>query len=97
MDNYIICAAIWVQDNVYHYWQPVNIEEGYVVAGRRHHNCFYMLYIFDKAAYFDKTKITQGFLTSDNRFVGREEAADIAYNVGQISEPVDYLFSENLY
>ena len=39
----------------------------------------------------------QGFLTSKDRFVTRKEAAQIALDVGQITEPVDILFSEDLY
>jgi len=44
----------------------------------------------------------QGFLTSKNRFVGRNEAAKIAQNAGQINwSDVDWetckLYSEDLY
>ena len=39
----------------------------------------------------------QGFYTSKGRFVGREEAAKIAYAAGQISSPTNRLFSEDLY
>jgi hypothetical protein len=37
---YIICAAIWYDDKITtHRHQPKNIKSGYVVTGRRHHNC----------------------------------------------------------
>jgi hypothetical protein len=39
----------------------------------------------------------QGFYTSKGRFVGREEAAKIAYAAGQIFSPTNRLFSEDLY
>lgn len=38
----------------------------------------------------------QGFVTSRGRFVGREEAAEIATRAGQC-KPTDYLFSEDVW
>lgn len=43
-----------------------------------------------------KTTI-QGFLTSKGMFVDRIEAGKIAFEAMQISEPSDYLHSEDLY
>jgi hypothetical protein len=40
---------------------------------------------------------TQGFLTSTNRFVGRQEAALIAYKAQQIPEQKKELYSEDIY
>lgn len=37
---YIICAAIWFNDGREHIHQPRNIEKGFVVCGRRHHNVY---------------------------------------------------------
>ena len=39
----------------------------------------------------------QGFLTNKNRFVGREEAAIIAFDAKQIEQEKKTLFSEDLY
>jgi|GEM_PF-3463496 len=39
---------------------------------------------------------TSGFVTSTGRFVGRGEAAKIAFAAGQIREPVAELYSEDL-
>lgn len=39
----------------------------------------------------------QGFVTSNGRFVGRDEAAQIAFKSGQIKELKDELFSEDIY
>jgi hypothetical protein len=39
----------------------------------------------------------EGFLTSHNRYVGREEAAKIAYERGQIEQPTKSLYSEDLH
>lgn len=40
---------------------------------------------------------TQGFLTSENRFVGRKEAAIIAFKANQIPNEKSELFSEDIY
>jgi hypothetical protein len=42
-------------------------------------------------------KAIQGFLTSDDRFVDRKEAGEIAFKAGQTECLRDCLFSENLY
>jgi hypothetical protein len=39
----------------------------------------------------------QGFLTSDGRYVGRREAAQIAYFARQIGTQVDELYSEDIF
>jgi hypothetical protein len=39
----------------------------------------------------------QGFVTNSNRFVGREEAAQIAFDSGQIKQHTITLYSEDLY
>ena len=107
MDNkkeYIICAAIWYNDNIERANLPANIKTGVVVGGCNHGNCVIPLQtMFPNRKYILKNekgnKTTQGFLTSKNRFVGREEAAEIALDAGQISEikGKPYLFSEDLY
>ena len=43
-------------------------------------------------------KTTQGFMTSLGRFVNRKEAAEIAYNCGQIEDKeILSLFSEDIF
>ena len=44
-----------------------------------------------------KKFVIQGFLTSDNEFVSRQDAAKIALTSGQIKEEIAELFSEDLY
>lgn len=97
--EYILCAAIWFDDGEKHVHQPVNIETGLVVCGRRHHNCFATLAIIsdDKLQKLNlRKKSTQGFITNTDRFVDRIEAAKIAFNAAQ-SKLTDTLFSEDLY
>jgi hypothetical protein len=101
--EYIICAAIWFQDGNQYVHQPVNIDTGIVICGRRHHNCLQVASalncgkrILDRCNEFNGREI-QGFLTSKNRFVGREEAAKIAMEAGQIKKHTNFLFSEDIY
>ncbi len=96
---YILCAAIHFNDGTRHEGQPLNISIGYVVCGRRHDSCFRTYFITNQLYERNTIKhsLVQGFITSDNRFVGREEAAEIAFNAGQIVEKTNCLISEDLY
>lgn len=64
----------------------------------RHHN---VLWAIDAAGLCAMTPgpDAQGFLTSDGRFVGRQEAARIAISAGQVEKvlPCGDLFSEDLW
>lgn len=94
---YILCAAIWYDDGKEHVHQPKNIETGYVICGRRHHNIIGIADIFGKKT---KRDTIQGFLTSDDNFVNRKEAIPIALEAGQTtSEELEFnqLYSEDIY
>jgi len=107
--EHILCAAIWVNDGAFHEHQPKNISTGYVISGRRHHNCFAT--IVDLIGLDEAIKLrkyhnlkSQGFITNLDRFVDRKEAWEIALAAKQIRyglEAVDkenpILISENLY
>lgn len=94
--EYILCAAIWWNDGKIYDHQPKNIEEGFVVCGRRHHNCFMTVYIVrgKKFKSIDGYKEVQGFLTNTDRFVDRKEAYKIVY---PDAITVQDLYSEDLY
>ena len=96
---YIICAAIWFKDGKKHKHQPRNIDSGFVVAGRRHHNVFLTVADIKDVPYKDYgySENIQGFLTSDDRFVNRKEAGQIAFDAGQTAKLTECLFSEDLY
>lgn len=95
----IVCAAIKVEgagskwDDIY--------------KGPRHHHCFsQMSRIRQKFTNDDRVRVkmlqnsTQGFITSKDRFVNREEAYLIASSAGQIKYNLNQkreLFSEHLY
>lgn len=106
--TYIICSAIWFNDGKKHNHQPKNIEQGFVVAGRRHHNCYSSFQSIGKALGYDKTlvvkkgipleeKETQGFITNTDLFVDRNRAGKIAFLAGQTKELKTRLYSEDLY
>ena len=98
--EYIICAAIHFDDGIEHVHQPVNIKTGYVVCGRRHHNCFMTVKaLTGKIEKLDEEK-TQGFLTSKDRFLNRKEAMIVAIACNQVKaegNKNNVLFSEDLY
>lgn len=99
---YIICSAIWIKNGKKYNHQPKNIDSGLVVCGRRHHNCFLTVFELNgkkRIKLHDKTipEHIQGFLTSDDRFVDREEASKIAFEAKQTKEYDGFLFSEDLY
>lgn len=100
--EYIICAAIWFKDGSENKHQPKNVDNGFVICGRRHHNCFataFLLHGKKITAEYNELKGTavQGFVTSKDRFVDRKEGAAIAYSAGQTDKPETILFSEHLY
>jgi len=96
----IICSAIYFQDSIKHDHQPINIMNGFVVCGHRHHNCFQTSHILQPTHDYIKLRDTQGFLTNTNRFVDRKEGWIIAFNAGQLKEDSPAsgtLYSEDLY
>jgi hypothetical protein len=104
----ILCSAIWYPDlelvkDIKHNRNPVNVDRGAVFCGYRHPHCMYtMCAVTGKRSVSSVVgKIIQGFLTSENRFVDRKEALEIARNANQLKpdEPIKTsgLYSENLY
>ena len=90
--EFIICAANYYNDNKVRSFNPKNINTGFVICGRRHHNCiaiFAQMVGFpylDEAMKLHQTEI-QGFLTNTDRFVNRKDAYKIAYEANQIIGP----------
>lgn len=97
-DEYILCAAIHFDDKNHHLHQPKNIDTGFVVCGRRHHNIFTTVSILSDGDIRPGTyPIIQGFLTSYDRFLTRDEAATMAFAQGLIDKDSGTLISECLY
>ncbi len=104
--EYICCSANYYDDGKKYPHQPININKGFVVTGLRHHSCYATVAAIaglDEAIRIRYSRLNksekehQGFLTSKNRFVNRIEAAEIAFEAGQIKERIKKLHSEDLY
>jgi len=95
MKEKILCAAIWYDDGKEYFHQPQNIKTGYVICGVRHNNCISL----HSSLTGLKTNASnvQGFVTDKNRFVDRNEGADIAFKAAQIDKHRNLLYSEDLY
>ena len=103
--EFILCAAIWINDDKVHEAQPENIEIGFVVCGRRHHNCYQSIKDITgvstnnaigeliKSMSDDEIRKHQGFITSLDRYVDRKEGWKIAKENNQIQFGLDV--SEN--
>jgi hypothetical protein len=95
-ERYILCAASHYDDGKVYVHQPKNIKSGFVVAGRRHHNC-----IATATQLCENSKnlsSIQGFLTDDDYFVNRQEAFKIAVEASQCEDAKEKtLLSEDLY
>ncbi len=102
--EYVLCAAIHFNDEKNHEHQPQNIETGFVLCGRRHSDIYAAVMIINDESMTAIEGITeangkaiQGFLTSKNRFLNREEAGKLAYEMKQTDRITKCLFSEDLY
>jgi len=98
----ILCAAVWRDDGVEREHQPT--VTGIVYCGWRHHVCYGVIcstFPSEEAAIArDRTIEHDGFLTSWNRFVDRQEAMTIAIKRKQVLHVTghpDDLYSEDLY
>jgi hypothetical protein len=86
--EFCICAAI-------------KTDSGTIFPCRRHHQGLHLVHVTSSETITDG-KNAQGFLTSNNRFVGREEAYKLQIAAGIESKSHDgyhgeLLFSEDLY
>jgi hypothetical protein len=80
-----------------HIKEAAILHEGKVYTGRRHHNVIAKII---KETGVDHVFGKQGFVTDDDEFLDREEAAKVALACGQIKKLKYHskqLFSEDLY
>jgi len=100
MEERIICAANWYKDLQKPVYGPKNIVEGIVFCGHSHLMCLHQMIAMTGKRQAEVGAYEEGFITSTNRFVTREEAAKIALSCKQI-EKLKYsskdLYSEDLY
>lgn len=101
--EYILCSAIWYKDLPTQKLLATNIDKGIIVCGHRHGNIIATVKALAelRTVKFGADSVgetEQGFLTSKNRFVSREEAAIIAFSTGQIAiEKLTLLYSEDVW
>jgi hypothetical protein len=86
----ILCSAVYYNDKKIHPHQPINIETGFVITGRRHCNCYTTVTILksvtEQWSTF-KDRDSEGFITTLNRFVSRTTALEIAIKANQLLNP----------
>ena len=104
--EYILCAAIWYKDiplqKVIDGVLPKNCDRGLVVLGHRHGQCMWTMGSLTGLRSVTNAEdgvgeYEQGFLTNTNRFVGRTEGGQIAFDAGQTEDLRTTLYSEDLY
>lgn len=94
--EYIICAAIWYDNDIELIHAPSPYQFGWTLCGHRHHQII-ELYHSMTGKTSAQSRYQQGFLTNTNRFVSRVDAGKIALAAGQLKNPVHELTSEDLY
>jgi hypothetical protein len=107
MNEKIICAAIWYKEIPIkkeipaQSTNPINCPTGLVFCGHRHCQCIYTKCAITGLRDCESGKYEQGFLTSKNRFVNREEGLIIALRENQVIDlsqvRSNRLYSEDLY
>jgi len=110
MTERILCAAIWYKEiplkKVIDGVLPKNCDRGVVVCGYRHGQCMWVMGCLTGLRSVTNAPdgvgdYEQGFLTNKNRFVGREEALQIALRENQVINIPEVrgnrLHSEDLY
>jgi hypothetical protein len=107
MKEYILCAAVWYKEIPikkeipFESTNPINCLTGLVFSGHRHGQCIYTKCAITGLRDAESGENEEGFLTSKNRFVSREEALVIALRENQVINITEIrgnrLFSEDLY
>lgn len=98
MTERILCAAIWYKEQPTAKYLPTNVTRGVVIAGHRHPHCIHTFVALTgkRSVIPECGENEQGFLTSENRFVDREEGAKIHIANGGVCNFKE-LYSEDLY
>lgn len=97
----ILCAAIKYEDFKRPAHGPKNVYEGVVLCGLRHSSIISQCSSLLGKRQAEMGEYEQGFLTNQNRFVGREEGLTIALAANQVIDhsqvKAGKLYSEALY
>ena len=94
--EFVLCAAIWINDGLIYDMQPDNIKTGFIICGRRHSDCYQTIKSLTgqtpserigtliNSMSEEEVRDYQGFMTSTNRYVNRKEGWQIAKANNQI-------------
>lgn len=86
--EYVMAAAVWINDGNDAYFCPFNIDKGYVVSGWRHVQCWGSIWAITgkRQCEFGRKGVNweDGFLTTKNRFLNRTEALALVIENGQL-------------
>ena len=94
----ILCSAIWLKEAERAVHRPINTPGGIVFCGYRHGHCIAQIVSITGKRLHEHGEHIQGFLTNKNRFVDREEGAEIwIKNGGTLKYSEKELYSEDLY
>ena len=101
----VLCSAVWYKELplknpdvlLINGFAPYNIDKGVVFCGWRHMNCIYQMIAIYGMKNHEAGESVQGFLTSKNRFVDREEGAEIHVRNGGKLNYGNQLYSEDIY
>lgn len=105
----ILCSAVYVDDGVKRARTYVYPETGILFGGCRHVDCLVAFEDWkskltqeeiNKIDDIDERQLCgtrQGFVTTRGRYVGREEAGDIARAAGQWDQLTRQLYSEDVW
>lgn len=96
--EYVMCAANYFDDGKDHWYQPYNIDKGFIIGGWRH-PCIGNSYMAANKEAKNYHNAVQGFLTTKNRFLTRAEALELVTETGQLTKPIigGELTSEDLW
>lgn len=103
----IICAALWLVDftsdkfdseNLLDSVRPKNLDTGIVIRGESPYDCDVIGHLLLRDGKTTRDyKQNKGYVTSDNRFVSRKEAAEIAFKAGQVEKDTpELMFNHKL-
>jgi predicted methyltransferase len=95
----IYCAAIWYKDLPDGKYCPTNIGKGVVIEGHRHPDIIRTVLNLTGKRQAECGEYVQGFVTTEDQFVTRQEAMKIARAANQIISDTNLseLYSEDIY
>ena len=94
----ILCAAVFYPSSRRVPSRMQSVESGICVTGYKHSDAKIILKYFMKGLdeSYEETKIVEGFMTNQCRFVGRGEATQIAKTAGQMDKSLQMILTSEI-